>query len=90
MIYAIKTPKRKITTLRNPMTKKLGERSMEIYLSHMVIYRALEKVGVLHLTSLEGIDYLIATVGTVMGTIAFAAIAKKLLSLLSKGFGRKM
>lgn len=89
MIYAIKTPKRKITILRNPMTKKLGELSMEIYLSHMVVYRVLQRIRLTHLTSSPGVNYLIAAVGTCVGTVIFATVTKKSLLVLSKIIIRK-
>lgn len=58
--------------LVNPITKFISGISMEIYLSHMVIYRILEKAGLTRLFSSEAVSYLFAVTGTVLGSIVFA------------------
>ena len=43
--------------LDNPVTKFLSGISMEIYLSHMVIYRLLEKMNIIHLITYTKIHF---------------------------------
>lgn len=82
LIYAIRSPRGKRTLLHNPMVKKLGDISMEVYLCHMMVYRVIEKLGGHHLVSSDGLSYLIASIGTIVGTILFCTIAKYLMSRL--------
>lgn len=89
VIYALKTPRRPFSFLRNPVAKKLGELSMEIYLSHMVIFRVLEKVGLARLFPSSGLSFAVAFVVTLTGTVIFAVTVKKLLSVLIDRLGRK-
>ena len=68
----------------NKATSFLNSISMEIYLSHMVIYRLLEK---LHMTKLIGggtASYVLTVVLVVIGTIVFSLIVKKLLSYIEQ------
>jgi peptidoglycan/LPS O-acetylase OafA/YrhL len=83
LVLALRTPRRKVTLLSNPVTKKLGDLSLELYLSHMVIFRLLEKLKLTKLTACAGLDYLIASIGTILGTLLFSLGAKKILSLLN-------
>ena len=57
--------------LSNRFTCFVSGISMEIYLSHMVVFRILEKLGVLHLLSTDFLNWLLASVLTFAG----AAIA---------------
>lgn len=88
-IYALRSQHGNTTILCNPVAKKLGDVSMEIYLSHMVIYRVLEKVGAAHLVSSDLLSYVIAAIGTIVGTVIFATASKKLLLLLIQRVKRK-
>lgn len=62
--------------LHNPLTRFLSDISMEFYLSHMVIYRVLEKLDLLKLFGNGLLSYLFASVCTLAGTILFAVTAK--------------
>ncbi len=57
----------------------LSDLSMEIYLSHMFIFRIAEKIGFNHLTGSELANYCIICVVTVIGAILVSAIFRKLL-----------
>jgi peptidoglycan/LPS O-acetylase OafA/YrhL len=83
-IYALRTPKRSTTVLCNPVAKKLSGLSMEIYLSHMVIFRVAEKAGLTHLLASDGFSYAIAAVLTIVGAILFSAVGQKVLNLMWK------
>lgn len=45
---------------------------MEIYLSHMMIYRIIEKAGLIHLFGKNVLSYIFTVAGTLVSTIAFA------------------
>jgi hypothetical protein len=57
---------------------------MEIYLSHMVIYRGLERVGLVHLGSSEILSYAMTSIGTLVGAILFSVIMKNVLGTIEK------
>lgn len=68
--------------LNNRVTKFISSISMEIYLSHMVIFRVIERLG-LNLIFGDGWGQYIITFGLVFsGTILFAVIVKKLISII--------
>lgn len=81
LIYA--TRNTKIGLLQNPVTKFLSGISMEIYLSHMVIYRLIEKIGLTHLLGDGVLSYLVTAIGTLVGVIAFATVVQWGLKKLS-------
>ena len=61
--------------------------SMEIYLSHMVIFRAIEKV---HLNTCVGngwVQYCITTILVIAGTIMFSVVVKSVINKLMKKIG---
>ena len=62
--------------LNNPVTRFLSDISLELYLSHMVIYRVLEKLHMLKLFGDGLLSYLFASAGVLCGTILFALAAK--------------
>lgn len=76
LIYTLSTS-RKQRMLSNPITKFISDISMEIYLSHMLVYRVLERLGMLHLFEKEECSYFSAVFMTLVGTIAFAMIVSK-------------
>lgn len=66
----------------NRISKFLSSISMEIYLSHMVIYRLLEK---LHMTKMVGggtASYLLTVVLVLIGAIVFSVLLKRILSFI--------
>ena len=62
------------SSLNNKFTKFIGSISMEIYLSHMVIYRILEKINLLHIIENDYIQYIISFLLIVIGTIILAKL----------------
>ena len=77
LIYAIGCKKNGI--LINPVTKFLGGICFEIYLSHMIIYRVVEKI---HLVTLFGnglLSYIFISILVICGTIVFSICTKWLL-----------
>lgn len=91
LIYAIGNTK--VSLLQNPVTRFLSNISMEIYLSHMVIYRAIEKLEMTHLFGNGILAYIVTAVGTLVGVIVFATVVKwgieKLSELLKKRWDRR-
>lgn len=74
LIYAIGDYRKGI--LLNPVTKFIGGISFEIYLCHMVVLRALEKLNMIHLVSNDAISYCIVVTGTIGGAIIFSLCAR--------------
>lgn len=90
LIYAMKIDGPHL--LNNRVVKFIGGISFEIYLCHMVVYRVVEKLGILHTTGNYYIDYIFVSLIVFIGAIAFAIITKILIEKvmeLYKGKGRK-
>lgn len=83
VIFALRTPRHRITILINPLTKRLSALSMEVYLSHMVIVSLLKKLKLTHLTPYDGLSYALTAVMVLAGAVVFSLILKKILQLLS-------
>ena len=82
LVYAISGERK---WLSNKVVKYLSGISMEIYLSHMVLFRCTEKLGLDGLTNSTNANYVIATVFTLVSTICFCHIVKyKILSVFEK------
>jgi peptidoglycan/LPS O-acetylase OafA/YrhL len=62
--------------LSNRVLKYLSNISMEIYLSHMLIYRVIEKVHLEKYISQNDILYIVTSILTICGVICFAHIMK--------------
>jgi len=62
--------------LVNPVAKFLGGISFEIYLCHMVIYRVLEKLHLVHLFENDLLAYIFTAVAVICGSIVFSVCAK--------------
>ena len=62
--------------------------SMEVYLCHMVVYRAIEKARLLHVFSSGVLSYVTASVLTIGGAVLFAELAKKATARLEGVFRR--
>ena len=54
--------------------------SMEIYLCHMFVFRFIEKIGLLHLTGNEVLNYVIVSFLTIGGAIVMAVLLRKIIS----------
>lgn len=72
LVYALGVSK--MGVLQNPITRFLSGISMEIYLSHMVIYRVLEKIGIIHMFGKGILSYVLTSAGTLIGAVVFAVI----------------
>lgn len=62
--------------LVNPVAKFLGSISFEIYLCHMVIYRVLEKLHLVHLFGNGLLAYVFTAVAVICGAVVFSVCAK--------------
>ena len=62
--------------LVNPVAKFLGGTSFEIYLCHMVIYRVLEKLHLVHLFENVLLAYIFTAVAVICGSVVFSVCAK--------------
>ena len=62
--------------LVNPVAKFLGEICFEIYLCHMVIYRVLEKLHLVHLFGNGLLAYIFTAVAVICGSVVFSVCAK--------------
>lgn len=58
--------------LSNGFTKKISDISLEIYLSHVVILRIIQKVGIICMVSNPTIAYIIMVLLTLVGSVIFA------------------
>lgn len=88
LIYALRDPE-KTCFLSNPFTKFFSSISLEVYLSHMVVFRILEKLGMTKLFASDFLSYIVTSVGTIIGTVAFSLAAKKLLNCFAEFVQRK-
>ena len=68
--------KREVGGLVNPVVKFLGGISFEIYLCHMVIYRVLEKLHLVHLFENGLLAYIFTAVAVICGSVVFSVCAK--------------
>ena len=62
--------------LVNPVAKYLGGICFEIYLCHMVIYRVLEKLHLVHLFGNGLLAYIFTAVVVICGSVVFSVCAK--------------
>lgn len=62
--------------LINPLAKFLGGISFEIYLCHMVIYRLLEKMHLVHLFENDLASYIFTSVAVICGSVVFSMCAR--------------
>lgn len=62
--------------LANPVAKFLGGICFEIYLCHMVIYRVLEKLHLVHLFGNGLLAYIFTAVAVICGSVVFSVCAK--------------
>jgi len=62
--------------LVNPVAKFLGGICFEIYLCHMVIYRVLEKLHLVHLFENDLLEYIFTAVAVICESVVFSVCAK--------------
>ncbi|MCD7796367.1 MAG: acyltransferase, partial [Clostridiales bacterium] len=58
----------------NPISKFISNISLEIYLSHMMVYRITEKVGITTIAGNTVISYILTCIITIAATIIFASV----------------
>lgn len=83
LIYALRNSA-KTCILYNPFTRFCSGISMEIYLSHMVVFRVFEKIGLIKLFHSDMISFLVVSVATIIGAVVFSLIIKNFLVYLGK------
>ena len=66
------------------LVKWLSSISFEVYLSHMMIYRILEKLKVNHLFGINAVSYGFTAALTLAGAVAFSYVAKQPISKFMK------
>ncbi len=76
--------------MENKVTKFISSISMEIYLSHMVIFRAVEKLGLNNRFGNGVPQYLITVVLVLGGTIIFSYIMSRVISITTKSISNKI
>ena len=62
--------------LVNSVAKFLGSISFEIYLCHMVIYRVLEKLHLIHIFENDLLSYIFTSIAVICGSVIFSICAK--------------
>ena len=78
LIYAVRAEG---GILENRITKFFGSISMEIYLSHMVIFRIIEKIGLNTAAGNGWIQYAVTVVGVLAGASLFSVVMQKAIAL---------
>ena len=66
----------KVGGMTNPVAKFLGGICFEVYLCHMVVYRLLEKLHLVHLFGNGLLAYIFTAVAVVCGSVVFSVCAK--------------
>lgn len=85
VIYSLRRNMEK-TILKNRLTNFISGISMEIYLSHMMIYRILEKLNLAHMTNNRYTSYIIVSILVLVSAIVFSVITKKFISKIELYF----
>ena len=78
VVFAISQP---MKLLGNSITKTLSQVSLEVYLSHMMIFRVVEKLKIADRINNGNVAYGVVLLLTIVLTIAFALIAKKAIDI---------
>ena len=73
---------------QNKFISSLGMISMEIYLCHMFVFRAIEKLKLLSITTNPLLNYVLVFIGTIIGAMVLATILKTLIGLVEKEMAR--
>ncbi len=58
----------------NPVSKFISKISLEIYISHMMIYRVFEKLGLTAICGESFFSYVIVCIATIVGVVVFAVV----------------
>lgn len=79
LIYSIGA---KSVVLCNPVVKFVSDISMEIYLSHMMIFRIIDRLHLNYLFGTCWLSYIVTVCVVIIGTIIFSMILKKMLAII--------
>lgn len=79
-----------VGVLINPVAKFFGGISFEIYLCHMVIYRVLEKLHLIHLFGDGMLAYVFTAVAVICGSVVFSVCAKWFLNKIEAFVKKKV
>ena len=72
--------------LQNRLTKFISGISMEIYLSHMVMFRVVEKTGLNQMFGNGVLQYIVTVMLVLAATIVFSVVMKKFIQLSENKF----
>lgn len=67
--------------LENRVTKFVSDISMEIYLSHMVVFRVIEKTGLNQMFGNGVLQYIVAVLLVLAVTMVFSVVMKKFINV---------
>lgn len=87
LIYAII---RRGGVLQNRITHFISGISMEIYLSHMVIFRVVEKTGLHKVLGNSWVQYVVTVVMVLGGAIVFSVIMQGLIGFVEKNMAERL
>ena len=76
--------------MANPVAKFLGGICFEVYLCHMVVYRLLEKLHLVHLFGNGLLAYIFTAVAVVCGSVVFSVCAKWFLNKIQSTLKEKI
>lgn len=68
------------------MTKFISGISMEIYLSHMVMFRVVEKTGLNQMFGNGVLQYIVTVILVLAATIVFSVVMKKFINVSESKF----
>ena len=85
LMYAISV---KSVVLANPVSKFISGISFEVYLAHMLVFRAVEMLGLVHVAGTGWGAYLLTSFIVLIGTGVFAWFSKWCLNWLLKRVGK--
>ena len=88
LIYAVASFKEGI--LSNTIVKFISSISMEVYLSHMLIFRILEKIHFLHIFESNFLSYFVVATITLCGAIVFSITIRKIFNKFSDLYKNKI
>lgn len=83
LIYAISN---RGGVLQNKFTAFISTISMEMYLSHMVIFRIVEKLGLHQVIGNDWLQYCLTLIIVLFGTVIFSIVAQKILHIFITKF----
>ena len=69
---------------QNRFVRIMSPVCLEVYLCHVFVFRAIEKLGFVHLTGNDAVNYIVVVTATLIGTAITAIVLKKALELLEK------